>query len=132
PGGADSRERELIYRALLELRMEMREVKAILRHLAGSPRPDAAPEPESAPTFAATSFEPPLADELDAPYPEPAFSDADYEIEDETEEETEDDFAGLAEGDGFEPDAADAEFEVEEDEIEKDEIEKDEIEKDEI
>jgi DNA-binding NtrC family response regulator len=109
PGSGDpaTRERELIYRALLELRMELREVKALLRHLAGGPRAaGAAPEPMPPPTFADVPFEAALADDLAGAYDERPAAGAPYEPE-----VVGDDDALFAEADDL--DAADAEFEVE-------------------
>jgi DNA-binding NtrC family response regulator len=112
PPGADggaARERELIYRALLELRMELREVRGLLRHLAGGDRSDAAPEPMPAPTFADVPFEAALADDLAGAYDERLYEPAPYEPEvvggDDALFADADEIADL--------DAADVEFEVE-------------------
>jgi DNA-binding NtrC family response regulator len=114
PGGAEARERELVYRALLELRMEMREVKALLFRLAGvegGPRPAPA-GPHTPPTISDATFAGALADDLAGAY-EPALSPAfgpDYEPEVVGGEA-----ALFSEVEDAEFDAADAEFEVEDD-----------------
>ncbi|HYE96371.1 MAG TPA: sigma-54 dependent transcriptional regulator [Rubricoccaceae bacterium] len=75
PGGPGQRERELIYRALLELRLDLREVKALLHHLAGGG--------ERAPYSAPPEF--PARTDLPVPYrdarpdfPVPTFSDESF------------------------------------------------------
>ena len=72
PGGEDHRERELIYRALLDLRVEMRELKALIHHVSNggaiATAPVVASEPLPAPTFTDHSFADALADDLGGAY----------------------------------------------------------------
>ena len=72
PGGEDHRERELIYRALLDLRMEMRELKALIQHVSNggaiATAPVVASEPLPAPTFTDHSFADALVDDLGGAY----------------------------------------------------------------
>lgn len=71
-GGGDHRERELIYRALLDLRVEMRELKALIHHVnngeAIGPAQVSPPEPLPSPTFTDASFADALVDDLDGAY----------------------------------------------------------------
>ncbi len=73
-GTEDHRERELIYRALLELRVEMRELKSLIHRVSqGDPigaSPTSAPEPLPVPTFTADSFADALVDDLGGAYDE--------------------------------------------------------------
>ncbi len=96
PSELDGGERELIYRALLELRVDLREVKGMLRQMAGAP-PE---EPRGYPALPPASGLPPVpppapppVDDLDDAYEfvghgdEPAppaydAADVDYEVED--------------------------------------------------
>ena len=84
-------ERELVYRALLELRAEMQQVRAALHRLGG----------EAGPAFSAPPFEAPdLDDALEVAYeppsapPPPDAADTVFEVEDY------DGYAGAPEGDG--------------------------------
>ncbi|HLT45976.1 MAG TPA: sigma-54 dependent transcriptional regulator [Rubricoccaceae bacterium] len=107
-GGTDARERELIYRALLELRMEMREVRALLHHLAGGARPEGPAAPAPAPTFSDVSFGDALADDLAGSYGAGPYEP---EVVGADDGALFADAADLPERDDF--DASDAEFEVE-------------------
>ena len=110
--GSESRERELVYRALLELRVELREATALLRHMAGSQSRSTSversgpPAPLSTPRFADSSFADTLAQELDASEDIEPFEYAHEVIGDEAlfDSPRADDL-----------DVADAEFEIEED-----------------
>ena len=72
PGGEDHRERELIYRALLDLRVEMRELKSLIQHVSDggaiATAPVVASEPLPAPTFTDDSFADALVDDLGGAY----------------------------------------------------------------
>ena len=72
PGGEDHRERELIYRALLDLRVEMRELKSLIQHVSDGgaivTSPVVASEPLPAPTFTDNSFADALVDDLGGAY----------------------------------------------------------------
>ncbi|MDX1420131.1 MAG: sigma 54-interacting transcriptional regulator [Rubricoccaceae bacterium] len=107
PAGTDARERELVYRALLELRMEMREVRALLHHLASGARSEA---PGAPPPPLVSDAEGALADDLARASAAPAASDAPEVVGGEdalfADEE--------AVYDAADYDAADAEFEIEE------------------
>lgn len=71
PGGENNRDRELIYRALLDLRAEMRELKSLIQHVSSGGSIASAPiissEPP-VPTFAGHSFADALVDDLDGAY----------------------------------------------------------------
>ncbi|NNF58649.1 MAG: sigma 54-interacting transcriptional regulator [Rhodothermaceae bacterium] len=126
PPSGSSRELELIYRALLELRMEMRELRAALWQRTGQPeqRPSeygppepgsTLPVPTSAPTFESSSFEHALARDLGGAFEVPeegsAFSD-EPEVVDGGEVPFE---ALFAQADA---DVADADFEIEDEDNE--------------
>ncbi|MDX1438784.1 MAG: sigma-54 dependent transcriptional regulator [Rubricoccaceae bacterium] len=83
-GGSDHRERELIYRALLDLRMEMRELKGLLHHMSqgdGIPSHAIHPaDPLPTPTFREDSFADALVDDLSGNFEfEPDEAEAHYE-----------------------------------------------------
>ena len=103
-GETDSRERELVYRALVELRAEMREVKELLGRMAGNPSLHASPF-ASLPGFPAVAFEEGAFDSLTRRSDEPEFAfvpdagedlyeqpfeDVPYEIEEDPDDESED------------------------------------------
>lgn len=70
-GGSDQRERELIYRALLDLRMEMRELRTLIHQAARGEdmtSPVHALDPIPTPTFREDSFEDALVDDLSGAY----------------------------------------------------------------
>ncbi|MEP0548638.1 MAG: sigma 54-interacting transcriptional regulator [Rhodothermales bacterium] len=104
PDGVDSQERELVYRALVELRAEMREVKELLGRIAGGASLHASPF-ASLPGFPAVAFEEGAFDSLTRRSDEPAFAfvpdaneagydgpfeDVPYEIEEDPDDEPED------------------------------------------
>ena len=97
-GGDDVRERELVYRALLELRAEMQEVRAALRSLgateSGVVEAFRGPSLDSIDDALEVAFEPPAAP--------PAAADTVFEVEDLPRDYAADyGAADLAEGDGI-------------------------------